>query len=77
MRRIVTGGCMILAYVLLLRVPQPRFPFSLRSGNLTLYSDQPIPDSAGKYVLLLAEKKLARSPLYSSQENRNIFLCVI
>jgi hypothetical protein len=75
MKIILAFACVILAYILLLRVPQPLFPFSLRSSNLTLYSERPIPDSPGKYVLALAAKKLARSPLYSGQENRNIFLC--
>jgi hypothetical protein len=75
MKILLRATCLLAAYILLLRAPQPLFRFRLPSGSLTLYSDQPIPVAPGRYVLELAGKKLARSPLYSSQENHQVFIC--
>jgi hypothetical protein len=63
------------AYAGLLCTPQPLFPSSVRFDHLMLYSDQAIPEDAGKHVLELAKRKLALSPPYSSRQNHNVFIC--
>lgn len=63
------------AYAALLCVPEPFFSFSVRADNLTLYSDRPFPDAAAKHVLKLTEAKLASSPLYSSRQQHDVFIC--
>src|SRR5438067_8894813 len=74
-RIILTGAGLLGAYAVLLRTPQPLFPFSFRADTLTLYSDRSIPEAAGKHVLELAERKLALSPLYAGWQRHNTFIC--
>jgi hypothetical protein len=77
-RIVLTSAGLLVAYAVLLRAPQPLFPFSVRADNLTLYSDQLISEAAGKRVLKLVGQKLAFSPLYflySSRQGHNIFVC--
>lgn len=59
----------------MLNVPQPFFHTSVSAKNLTLYSDQSFAAAAGQQVLALAEAKLARSPLYSAEQQHLIFIC--
>lgn len=74
LRIVLTGSALLAAYAVLLCAPEPLFPFSVRAANLTLYSDRPIPDAAGRHVLELAERKLAGSPIYSGRP-QNVFIC--
>lgn len=69
-----TAG-MFVAYSALLCIPQPIFTFSVRAGSLILHSDRPFSAAAAKHVLGLAEAKLATSPVYSSKQVHNIFIC--
>jgi hypothetical protein len=74
--RIVLVGVLLAGgYAALLCVPQPIFRFSVHAANLTLYSDRPISEAAGRHVLELAGQKLARSSLYFAGERHNIFIC--
>jgi hypothetical protein len=63
------------AYATLLCAPEPFFSFSVRADNLTLHSDRPFPVAAAKHVLKLTEAKLASSPLYSSRQQHDVFIC--
>ncbi len=55
--------------------PQPLFAWSVQSDNLSLYSDRPFSPEAGRTVLEQVQRKLAASPLYSTQERYAIFIC--
>jgi hypothetical protein len=66
---------MFVAYSALLCIPQPLFSFSVRAGSLILHSDQPFSAVAATHVLELAEAKLASSPIYSSGQDHNVFIC--
>jgi hypothetical protein len=70
----LSTAALLAAYAVLLCAPQPLFLFSVRAANLTLYSDRPIPEDAGRHVLELAERKLAGSSIYSGRP-QNVFLC--
>ncbi len=61
--------------ILLLCFPQPFFQSSVSAKNLTLYSDQSFSSASGQQVLELAAAKLATSPLYSSSQNHQVFVC--
>jgi hypothetical protein len=79
-RRLICGaGALILAlgggYVLLLRYPQALFAYSVTSGPLSLYSDRAFALEHGRSLLDRVHAKLARSPLYSSQERHTVFIC--
>jgi hypothetical protein len=65
----------VLAYVLLLRYPRPLFAYATSLDNFALRSDRPFSPAAGRQVLTLAQAKLIRSPLYSSQQRYSIFIC--
>ena len=67
--------CLVLAYSTLLKFPQPLFSFTVSANNLTLHSDRALAEGASRRVLELAEAKLRRSPLYSKQIARDIYLC--
>ncbi|MGD0299083.1 MAG: hypothetical protein ABSE86_18410 [Bryobacteraceae bacterium] len=56
-------------------MPQPFFSFSVRANSLVLHSDRPFSAPAAERVLKLAEAKLATSPLYSSAQDHDIFIC--
>jgi hypothetical protein len=47
----------------------------VRADGLVLHSDRPFSDAAAQRVLQLAEAKLATSPLYSSQQVHDIYIC--
>jgi hypothetical protein len=66
---------LILVYVALLRYPQLLFAYTSTRENLTLRSDQPFSPVAGNQVLALVQRKLTRSPLYSSDKPHIIFIC--
>lgn len=61
--------------LLLLSVPQPFFHTAVSAKNLTLYSDRPFTPAAGQLVLTLVEAKLAKSPLYVSEQKHLVFIC--
>jgi hypothetical protein len=63
------------AYSGLLCIPQPLFSFSVRANSLILHSDRPFAVPAAEHVLKLVEAKLATSPLYSSAQEHDIFIC--
>ena len=63
------------AYSGLLCIPQPFFSFSVRANGLILHSDRPFSVPAAEHVVKLVEAKLATSPLYSSAQVYNIFIC--
>ncbi len=65
----------IAVIIFLLCVPQTFFQTPVNAKNLSLYSDQTFTPAAGQHVLELAEAKLATSPLYSSLQNHQIFIC--
>ncbi len=65
----------IAVIICLLCVPHAFFQTPVNAKNLSLYSDQPFTPAAGQHVLELTEAKLAISPLYSSQQNHQIFIC--
>jgi hypothetical protein len=70
-KRIVRGGVfgalglgIILAlYLVLLCYPRPLFGHSFRRGELTLYSDEPIPRAPAERMLEDVARRLVRSPL--------------
>jgi hypothetical protein len=74
---IVTGifGALVL-YLILLRHPGLFFRYSFTRGAMTLYSDEPIPESAAR-VMQDAQDRLIRSPLFRGRSARNIriYLC--
>ena len=65
----LTGG-----YLLLLCFPQPLFAYQYTGGPIVLYSDDPIPMAAGA-ILLDAQTRLGKCPLYRNHPRQNIFLC--
>jgi hypothetical protein len=67
-------AAVLLVYAALLNFPELFFPFSVRADNLILRSDRQFSTEAAKHSLQLAERKLARSPLYDNGERR-IFIC--
>jgi hypothetical protein len=71
----VLGAVLFVAYSLLLCIPQPLFAFSVQADRLVLHSDRPFSDAAAQRVLKLAEAKLESSPLYSSRQVQNIYIC--
>jgi hypothetical protein len=74
-RIVAAAGGLFAAYAVLLCIPQPFFAFSVRAGNLVLRSDREFSEGAGKQVLELAARKLARSPLYSGRQSHSVFIC--
>jgi hypothetical protein len=74
-RIVVTSGMLFASYAGLLGIPQPFFAFSVRAENLVLQSDREFSEAAGKEVLELAVKKLARSPLFSGRQSHSVFIC--
>ncbi len=74
-RIVLAGAALFAAYAGLLGVPQPFFPYSVRAESLVLHSDRPFSEAAGKRILELAEKKLARSPLFPGREGHSVFIC--
>jgi len=61
-------------YLFLLCFPQPLFAYKFPAGNLTLYCDDPIPQSAGE-VLREAQGRLDKSPLRGLLGRQNVFIC--
>jgi hypothetical protein len=61
--------------VALFSYPQPLFPYRFQAGNLTLYSDQPLPETATAAVLADVQQRLERSPLYAARAPLKAFLC--
>lgn len=74
--RIAIGlvGCLGLLWGLL-SFPQAFFQTAVRANNLTLYSDQSFAPEMGKQLMDKVETKLSTSPLYSSQQNHDVFIC--
>ncbi len=66
---------LVAAGVAILRMPQPLFAWSATSGNITLYSDAPFREEAGRKVLDLVRAKLERSPLYVRGQHDVAFIC--
>jgi hypothetical protein len=75
LRIALASATLFAAYAGLLCAPQPLFPFTVRADSLVLRSDRPFSEAAGRHVLELAERKLARSPLYSGRPGYSIFIC--
>ena len=74
-RIVLISTMLLVAWAALLAIPQPLFRFSVRAENLVLFSDRPFSDGAGKRVLEMADRKLSRSPLYSSRREYHVFIC--
>ena len=74
-RIVLISTILLVAWAALLAVPQPLFRFSVRAENLVLHSDRPFSEAAGKRVLVMAESKLSRSPLYSGRREYHVFIC--
>jgi len=62
----------VLAYILLLCFPQVLFGHQVSSGNLTVYSREPL-DQNINIVLDRVQQQLARSPINSSEVKPKIF----
>jgi hypothetical protein len=62
------------AFLLLEIFPQPLFAHATRYSNLVLYSRKPLPLKATA-ILAKADRLLASSELYSTNQIRRIFLC--
>jgi hypothetical protein len=75
LRSLAASVVLFSSYAALLCAPQGLFPFAVSAGGLTMYSDRPIPEASGKQVLELAVRKLARSPLYSVGDVRDVYVC--
>jgi hypothetical protein len=74
--QIVGVTCAVFAaYAGLLCFPEPFFPYIVRADNLVLHSDRPFSEAAARGVLKSATAKLARSALYSSAREHNIYIC--
>jgi hypothetical protein len=71
----LASAALFVAYAALLCAPQPLFPFTVRADSLVLRSDRLFSEAAGRQVLELAERKLARSPLYSDRPGYSVFIC--
>jgi hypothetical protein len=65
---------LVAAYLVLLAAPYPLFAYQAGLGNITVYSDHPIP-SAINSVLGDTEARLARSPLNDLRVTHRIFVC--
>jgi len=63
------------AYAALLCAPGAFFVHTVRAENLVLSSDRPFPEAAGRHVLDLAQAKISRSPLYSTNTEYHVFVC--
>jgi hypothetical protein len=74
-RIVLISATLFVTWAGLLAIPQPLFRFSVRAENLVLHSDRPFSQAAGKHVLELAERRLARSPLYSGRHEYHAFIC--
>jgi hypothetical protein len=74
-RIVVASGMLFASCAGLLGIPQQFFAFSVRAENLVLQSDREFSEAAGKQVLELAAKKLARSPLFSGRQSHSVFIC--
>jgi hypothetical protein len=72
---VFAGAALFGAYAGLSGIPQPFFGYSVRAESLVLRSDRPFSEATGKRILELAERKLARSPLYSGRQGHNVFIC--
>jgi len=75
LRIISSTALFFVAWAALLIVPRPFFAASVRANNLVLTSDRPFSETAGKHVLELAERKLQRSPLFSTRRDYNVYIC--
>jgi hypothetical protein len=74
--RIAAGSIgLFAAYSMLLCFPEPLFSFSVRADSLVLHSDRIIEEPATRQVLELAEAKLLTSPLYSKNQDHDVFIC--
>ena len=62
-------------FAVVLNQPQILFHYSVASGNIVLYADEPFPPEAGVRVLSAAQRRLALTPLYSEHGNYNVFIC--
>jgi hypothetical protein len=71
----LASAAFLAAYAGLLCAPHPLFPFAVRADSLVLHSDRQFSEAAGRHVLQLAEKKLARSPLYAGQTDHSVYIC--
>jgi hypothetical protein len=63
------------AYSALLCAPQPFFAYSVRAGNITVYSDRSLPDGATQNVLRSSLERLAKCPLYAAHPAASVFIC--
>jgi hypothetical protein len=68
-------GALLVGWALLLRHPEVAFEWSVRDGELVLYSDRPFAAEAGVRVLDAAGKKLQTSPLYVPGRVHRVFVC--
>ena len=71
----LAAATLVALYLLLLCFPQAFFNSSVRANNLALYSDQPFSLEAGRHVLELVAEKLSASPLYSTEQSHQAFIC--
>jgi hypothetical protein len=78
-RIIRTTGLILLGIIVLALAfffhPQPLFRWSVKTNNLTLYSDQAFLPEDGRKVLEQVQNKIAASSLYSLQDHFSIFIC--
>lgn len=65
----------IAVIIFLLCVPHAFFHTPISAKNLSLYSDQTFSSADGQRVLEIAQAKLTTSPLYSAEQNHQIFIC--
>jgi hypothetical protein len=66
---------LFVAYAALLCTPQPFFAYSVRAGNIIVYSDRPLPEGATRKVLRSSLERLAKCPLYAAHPSANVFIC--
>jgi hypothetical protein len=64
----------VAVYLLILALPYPLFAYHASYGNITIYSDQPIPPQVTP-ILEDVESRLAKSPLNDPALQHRIFLC--
>src|SRR5215813_10404411 len=75
MRVAFAGVTLFAAYAAFLCVPQPFFAYSVRAGNLVLYSDRMLPDAAARNLLRMSLDKLESCPLYAAHPDARVFIC--
>jgi len=65
----------VVAGLAVICVPQPLFAHHIAYGRFQLWSDRPIDEAGARRVLEDAQRRIARSELYSPDQRFSVFIC--